>query len=170
MKGLKGAGQMEAGAGSHGPASAWTKLHFSPAAWAHQYGFTCPIDERRINRFFLQARNFRTGDEFDAAINERNTAVMEQDRTVVERIAPAFAPESSTEEVMVKADAVITRYRGYLKDWERRGWRIDVDALNAAQGKKAFAIPSPARRTSKGWAIDPVPLIAPAKADKAAAE
>src|SRR5690606_25588050 len=65
MKGLKGVGQMEAGAGNHGASSAWTKLHFSPAAWAHQYGFTCPIDEHHINRFFLQCRNFRTGDEFD---------------------------------------------------------------------------------------------------------
>ncbi len=170
MKGVKGAGKMEAGAGSHGPSQTWTKLHFSPMAWAHQYGFSCPVDEKHINRFFLQARNFKTEDAVDVAFNARNNDVMLQDKAVVERIVPMFSPESSTEEVLVKADAVISRYREYLKEWERRGWRIDVDAMNAQKDKKAFAIPSPARRTSKGWAVETVPLIAPASAEKAAAE
>ena len=118
----------------------------------------------------MQARNFRTGDDVDETFNARNTDVMLQDKAVVERIVPAFTPESSTEEVLVKADAVISRYREYLKEWERRGWRIDVDAMNAQKDKKTFAIPSPARRTSKGWAVETVPLIAPASADRAAAE
>jgi len=105
MKGVKGAGQMEAGAGNHGPSQTWTQLHFSPVAWAHQYGFSCPTDEKHINRFFLQARNFRTGDDVDVSFNARNTDVMMQDKGVVERIVPAFSPESSTEEVLVKAAA-----------------------------------------------------------------
>lgn len=170
MKGVKGVGQMEAGAGSHGPSMTWTKLHFSPVAWAHQYGFSCPMDEHHINRFFLQARNFRTGDDVDVSFNHRNNEVMLQDKAVVERIVPAFSPESSTDEVLVKADAVITRYREYLKEWEQRGWRIDVDAMNAQKDKKAFAIPSPARRLSKGWAVESVPLLGVAAAAQAAAE
>ncbi len=170
MKGLKGEGQMEAGAGNHGPSSAWTRLHFSPHAWAHQYGFSTPVDEKFLKRYFLQARNFRTDPEMDTTINERNTAVMMQDKVVIERVEPFYTPGSSTEEVLVKADAVITRYREYLKDWEDRGWRLDTEKVDALREEKAFAIPSPARRSSKGWAIEAAPTFAPSAATKAAAE
>jgi len=159
MKGLKGEGQMEAGAGNHGPSMAWTYLHFSPKAWAHQYAFTTPIDEHHINRFFLQARNFRTDNSYDQTINERNTMVVEQDKNVVQKLEPFFTPGSGKEEVLVKADAVIVRYREYLKAWERKGWRIDTATRDALSEEKSFAIPSPARLTSKQWAIDTVPLI-----------
>ena len=79
MKGLKGEGQMEAGTGNHGPSTTWTFLHFSPYAWAHQYGFNTPIDEKNLRRFALQARNFRIQSDMDDTINERNAAVTVQD-------------------------------------------------------------------------------------------
>jgi phenylpropionate dioxygenase-like ring-hydroxylating dioxygenase large terminal subunit len=170
MKGLKGEGEMEAGAGNHGPSSTWTRLHFSPHAWAHQYGFSTPVDEKHLKRYFLQARNFRTDPEMDPTINERNTAVMMQDKTVIERVEPFYTPGSSTEEVMVKADAVINRYREYLKDWENRGWKLDTKQVEALREEKVFTIPSPARRTSKGWAIDAAPTVTPSANAKAAAE
>jgi hypothetical protein len=150
---------MEAGAGNHGPAHAWTYLHFSPVAHAHQYSFKLPIDRHSFRSYFIQFRNFKTGPEVDGPMLERTRAVAEQDRAVVERLVPPLTPESSTEEVMVKADLVITRFREMLQSWEDRGWRIDVDKMAAVADRKAFAIPSPARRTSKGWALDPVPLI-----------
>ena len=49
---------------------------------------------------------------------------------------------------------------------------IDMDALNAAhaKGDVIHAIPSPARRTDKGWVLDPVPLVPPQKQLAVAAE
>ena len=143
---------------------------FSPAAWAHQYTYTTPIDEYHIRRFFLQGRNFRTAPEMDAPVDERNLVVVDQDKQVVTRLAPFFTPESNTEEVMVKADTVIGRFREKLKSWEAMGWRIDTAKVNELRDKKAFAIPSPARRELKGWALDPVPRLTPAGAEQAAAE
>jgi phenylpropionate dioxygenase-like ring-hydroxylating dioxygenase large terminal subunit len=162
MKGLKGEGQMEAGSTTWGVGQSVTKLHFSPVAWAHQYTFTTPIDEHHIRRWFLQGRNFRIDPAMDGPVNERNLVVVDQDKQVVTRLEPFFTPESPTEEVMVMADAVIVRFRDKLKSFEAKGWRIDVARLNALREKKAFAIPSPARRTNKGWALDPVPTVAPA--------
>lgn len=162
MKGVKGEGQMEAGAGNHGPAHTWTYLHFSKTAMAHQYSFKTPISNGEFKSYFVQFRNFKTEDAVDGPMLERTIAVGEQDRVVVEKLAPKLTPESSTEEVLVKADLVITRYREMLQLWEDKGWRIDVDKMEALKDKKTFAIPSPARRTNKGWALDPVPLL-PAK-------
>jgi phenylpropionate dioxygenase-like ring-hydroxylating dioxygenase large terminal subunit len=170
MKGLKGEGQMEAGAGNHGPSSAWTKLHFSPFAWAHQYGFSTPVDEKKLKRFFLQARNFRTDAEMDETINERNSAVMMQDKVVIERIEPFYTPQSPTEEVLVKADNVVNRYREFIAEWESQGWRIDTAKVEQLREEKAFAIPSPARRKTKGWAIEAVPTVAPKGSAKVAPE
>ncbi|MBM3513414.1 MAG: Rieske 2Fe-2S domain-containing protein [Alphaproteobacteria bacterium] len=161
MKGLKGAGQMEAGSTTWGVGQSVTKLHFSPIAWAHQYTFTTPVDRHHIKRWFLQARNFRTQPEMDTPVNERNNIVMLQDKVVVERLAPFCTPESSTEEVLVKSDLVIVSFRDKLKEFERRGWRIDLEAMAAAADGKAFAIPSPARRFAKGWAIDAAPTVTP---------
>jgi phenylpropionate dioxygenase-like ring-hydroxylating dioxygenase large terminal subunit len=170
MKGLKGAGQMEAGSTTHGIGQSATYLHFSPAAWAHQYTYTTPIDAHHIRRFFLQGRNFRTAPEMDGPVDERNLVVVDQDKQVVTRLAPFFTPESPTEEVMVKADAVIVRFREKIRQWEAMGWRIDADKVEALRAKKAFVIPSPARREQKGWALDPVPTVAPAAGARAAAE
>lgn len=170
MKGLKGEGQMEAGAGNHGTSATWTFLHFSPHAWAHQYGFNTPVDEKNLRRFAIQARNFRTDPDMNDIINERNAAVSEQDRVVIERLEPALTPLSPTEEVMVKSDAVVVRFREYLKEWENRGWRIDSAKVEALREEKAFAIPSPARRRSKGWAIESAPTTSPGLTTQAAAE
>jgi len=170
MKGVKGEGQMEAGSTTWGIGQSVTKLHFSPVNWAHQYTFTTPLDRHHIKRWFLQARNFRIAPEIDAPVNERNNVIMLQDKVVVERLEPFNSPLSPTEEVLVKSDAVIVQFRDHLKRFEARGWKIDVDAIEAAGPQKAFAIPSPARRHNKGWAIDPAPTVTPAATARAAAE
>ena len=51
------------------------------------------------------------------------------------------------------------RYREHLKEWEARGWRIDMKALRAKQGDVAFAVPCPGRRESGNWVLDTVPLV-----------
>ena len=67
------------------------------------------------------------------------------------------------------ADKAIVRYRQYLDDWQGRGWRIDVAAIERNRKLVAYAIPSPARRkTPKGWVLESVPLL-PAKGESAAA-
>jgi len=49
-------------------------------------------------------------------------------------------------------------------------WRIDVDEVDRNRRKVAYAIPCPARRESKGWVVDAVPLIPPAAAAEEPAE
>jgi len=89
---------------------------------------------------------------------------------VIERVEPFYTPASSTEEVLVKADNVINRYREFISDWESRGWRLDTAKVEALREEKAFVIPSPGRRTAKGWAIDAAPTVTPRQAERAAAE
>ena len=58
------------------------------------------------------------------------------------------------------ADKVIVRYRERLMEWQQRGWRIDVDAVESRGEDVVFAIPCPARRQHKRWALRPIPLLA----------
>jgi hypothetical protein len=64
---------------------------------------------------------------------------------------------------MVPADEPILRYRRKLKEWEQRGWRIDMAELNRTRQRVAYAIPSPERRNHKGWVLDAVPLVSPSE-------
>lgn len=58
------------------------------------------------------------------------------------------------------ADRVILEYRDKLDEFEAHGWRIDLEALRAtrARGDVVYAIPSPARRESRSWVLDSVPI------------
>ena len=78
-------------------------------------------------------------------------------------IRPIQTPETNTHEFFVGADHPIAKYREKLKEWEARGWRIDVDTVRRNSKRVAYAIPSPARREAKGWILDPVPMM-PAQA------
>ena len=51
-------------------------------------------------------------------------------------------------------------FRMYSRFVERKGWKIDVKALNARLGDFAVTIPCPARRTSDNWVQETVPLVA----------
>jgi hypothetical protein len=68
-------------------------------------------------------------------------------------------PESNINEFFVGPDEPIAKYREFLKDWEARGWRIDVDKVDRDRKRVAYAIPSPARREKKGWILQSVPLL-----------
>ena len=61
------------------------------------------------------------------------------------------------------ADKVIWLYRERLQQWDDMGWRIDADELKRMRAKRnvVYAIPSPARRESQAWVLDPVPLVEP---------
>ena len=165
-----GAFQTEAEAGHHGATTTYTWIQFSPVSWSRQYTFNTPVDAHHTQKFFLQARNFAVDPSGDARMDVRTREVMDQDRVVMERVQPFFVPLSPTEEVIVPADRVIVRYREWQKQWEAKGWLIDLDAVVAAGEHKKFAIPSPARRTNKGWALDAVPLVGAGVAARVAAE
>ncbi len=161
---------VEAGSGTHGPAHLWTHIHPTKDVSMHQYGFGTPIDETHRRGFGFTFRNFLLEPENDERFLTRNKYVGEQDRVVLERMQPKITPATNTTETFVPADKLIARYREKLKEWEDHGWRIDTEEIERNKDKVAYAIPSPARRHSKGWALDPIPLLPAAKKYRAAAE
>ena len=154
---------MEAGSGTHGPSCNWTHIHPTPTSAIHQYSYKTPIDESHVRSFLVNMRNFLPESDHDRRFMERNVVVAEQDAAVLSRIRPVVTPDTRTKETFVPADKVIAAYRDKLKEWEALGWRIDSESVRRSEGKVAYAIPSPSRRREKGWAIDPIPLIKPAR-------
>jgi hypothetical protein len=104
-------------------------------------------------------RNIMIEPEKDEEINARNRIIIQQDVKVLTELHPVITPPTNTKEFMMPADKVILMYREILKEYELRGWRLDVDAINASDRGVAYAIPSPARREHKGWVLDAAPLL-----------
>jgi phenylpropionate dioxygenase-like ring-hydroxylating dioxygenase large terminal subunit len=165
-------GKLEAGSGTYGPNQIWTYINITPTASFHQYMFEAPIDQGRTRVFLLNERNilfFKSGPLtslnrwLDRKVNERNMAIANQDIKVMRELRPTLTPPTMTKELLMPHDKVILQYREKLKEFERRGWRIDLDAFRAARekGDVVFAIPCPARRETKSWVLDGVPLVPP---------
>ncbi len=171
-------GKMQAGSGTVGPNHMWTFIHLSEKNFMHQYMFEAPISESKTRVFLVNFRNIGvTKYEFlnnfiDKKVNERTMFIAGQDIVVVNKLKPILTPSSRTKELLMPHDKVILQYRDMLDSFEARGWRIDLDAVNAAHAKGDIihAIPSPSRRTDKGWVLDPVPLVPPQKTLAQAAE
>ena len=86
--------------------------------------------------------------------------LVEEDRVVIEKLDPAIPSKESIGEFIVPADDIIMHYRAKLADWQRRGWRMDLETLAKNRGRVAYSIPSPARRRERGdWAVTPVPML-----------
>jgi phenylpropionate dioxygenase-like ring-hydroxylating dioxygenase large terminal subunit len=162
-------GDLEAGTGHHGPNHMWTRIHITPTKWFHQYVFETPVDEGHLHTFLISLRNMVLGKWADKTINGRNFVIAEQDRVVMEKLRPVVTPPSRTKELLMPADRVIGLYRDKLDEWDRAGYRIDTEALNRAhaRGDTMFAIPSPGRRETRNWVLDPVPLIPPSAPESA---
>lgn len=154
-----GEGSLEAGTGYFGTNHVWTFIHPAPNYLIHQYLYERPIDEENTHLYLVCARNFALEEKSDAYVMERNLYVARQDMAIIENLHPVLTPDTNTREFMVNSDKCILYYRESQKEWERRGWRIDMDEVNRNRGKLAYAIPSPARREQKGWVLDPVPLV-----------
>jgi phenylpropionate dioxygenase-like ring-hydroxylating dioxygenase large terminal subunit len=163
------AGRVEAGSGTFGPHQMWTCIRFSERAAMHQYLFEAPIDSTRTRVFLLNQRNLlffkkgvlrRLNDWLDAMVNERNLVTLRQDIAVMEPLRPRRTPITMSRELLMPHDRVIVQYREKLEEFTRRGWRIDESALRRAEeaGNVIHAIPSPARRETKSWVLEPVPL------------
>lgn len=151
-------GDLEAGAWHYGPNVLITHIHMSAENWMHQYFFEAPVDETHTRIFFVNMRNCLLDPAHDAKITERNLVIAQQDIDVLVPLEPAITPSDMTHENMMPADKVIVRYRQWLKEWDAQGWRIDGQTVAANANRVAYAIPSPGRRTAKGWVIDPVPM------------
>ena len=150
---------VEAGTGHHGISMLWTYIHPTPEMLIHQYAFETPVDETRTNIYLINTRNFLTDLKDDERVMERNQVVAFQDRDVLLGVEPLLTPNESNNEFFVLIDQPIKLYRELLKKWEKKGWRIDTETVKKNKLSHAYAIPSPARKKTKGWVTDSVPLL-----------
>ena len=88
----------------------------------------------------------------------------------MKQLQPVLTPPSTARELMMPADRIIAQYRDKLDEFERKGWRIDMVRLkkDLERGNVIYAIPSPARRETKGWVLEATPLVAAADPGKVA--
>jgi phenylpropionate dioxygenase-like ring-hydroxylating dioxygenase large terminal subunit len=161
---------IDTGTGHHGPASLWTYIHPTAQVKIHQYGYSVPVDDGLTRTFLVTMRNFLAAPEHDERMITRNAYVANQDDTVLADLTPMLSPADARHEVFMPADVPTARYREFCRAWQAKGWRVDTAAMAAQAGKVAYAIPSPGRRTSKGYVIDPVPLMPPVAQTRVAAE
>ena len=148
--------------GHCGVSHTWTWLSFTKADGGPRflfYTFITPIDEGRVRRFLVQARNTQLDPKIDAQLRPANDQAEREDRTVIESLAPRVSPADTTHEFMVEDDGIMFRYRQKLAEWTARGWRIDSAAVRREGRRTAFAIPGPSRREGGSWVLDPVPRI-----------
>jgi len=148
-----------AGSGHVGPNGLVTWLHFSKEKRFHQYFFEAPIDENRTRIFFVNMRHFMMDPKMDQRIVDINMEIAQEDIDLLEKLNPIRTPETLTKELLVPSDKPAVRYREFLKDWEKRGWRIDMEQLDKLRGNVAVAIPCPQRRTEKNWILDEIPRM-----------
>jgi phenylpropionate dioxygenase-like ring-hydroxylating dioxygenase large terminal subunit len=157
--GREGDAIIRGGTGHHGISCLWTHINPMPDMHIHQYLFETPIDLNHTSLYLVNMRNFLLDEEGDERMMSRNEVVATQDRDVLLDVQPKQTPETRTHEFFVPSDGAVAAYRDRLKEWEARGWRIDTDAVERNRLKVAYAIPSPERRTEKGWILDAVPLL-----------
>ena len=147
------------GTGHEGAVSLWTYIHPTPDMLIHQYAFEKPIDEEHTTIFLVNLRNFMLEETHHERIKERNAYVAYQDRDVLMDLNPLLTPSSNRTEFLMPSDSCVAGYRRKLDEWTNKGWRIDLAAVARDKMRVAYAIPSPERRNSKSWVLDPIPLV-----------
>lgn len=147
------------GSGHLGPNQLVTWLQFSKDNIFHQYFFEAPIDEHRTRIFFVNMRHFMLEPDKDDVIVNVNMEIAQEDIDVLTVLNPVTTPHNTTKELLVPADRPLVRYREYLREWDARGWRIDVKRLNDTRNDVAYAVPCPGRRTSGNWILDAIPTL-----------
>jgi hypothetical protein len=155
-------------AGHHGVSCFWTYIEPTPAFIRHQYFFETPTDVGKTRIYSIAFRNSMLEPKDDARMLKMDNLVVGEDVKVLLGVRPLATPPTNTKEVLVPADSHIARYREWLKGWEQQGWHIDLEEVKRTQDNVAYAIPSPARRTTQNWALDSIPLL-PGKEVKAKA-
>ncbi|QFU74311.1 aromatic ring-hydroxylating dioxygenase subunit alpha [Halioglobus maricola] len=123
-----------------------------------------PIDEHTTRTFALQFRNFFKQNIFDKGSRKRLRKILAEDTAIVEAASPNYLPDSLANELSVKDDKFMSSFRSARRKLiEEKGWKIDSEAAEKFDGRKALVIPSPLRRERDDldWVIDTVPLIDP---------
>ena len=151
---------LRAGSWHIGPNALMTGIHLPGNISFIQYFFEAPLSKKRTRIFFLNARNTMFEADKDDWFNNTMMTVATEDRNVIENLQPYATPDTLNKELLLPGDAAVVKFREYLKNWEHQGWRIDWNSVKTSEEDVAFAIPSPERRTSKGWIIDSIPLMA----------
>lgn len=147
--------------GHHGANHQWTFLGFKMGemdGWFRFYSFVRPVDESSVVRYIFHARNFQLGEKIDQQMIETNLGFEAEDRPVIEAMQPAESPLQAGEELLLPEDEIMLTYRKHLERWHRQGWHIDSEQISQAGRRRAFAIPSPARREQANWVREPVPV------------
>ena len=157
-------GELRAGLWFHGPNVLVTSIFVNAESNMVQYFFEAPIDDNRTKIYFINMRNFVLDPAMDDKVMQVNLRITAEDIGILENLNPVRTPQTLSRELMTSSDAIVVRYRDWLREWEQKGWRIDRKALTADQGDVAYVIPSPARRTSGNWVLPTVPLMAAGEA------
>lgn len=152
-------GELRAGSWFHGPNVLVTSIFVNADSNLVQYLFEAPVDGNHTRIYFINMRNFMLDPAMDDKVMEVNLRITSEDIGILEKLYPVRTPENRTQELMTASDEIVVRYRDWLHSWEKNGWRIDQKALKQSEGDIAYAIPSPARRESGNWVLDPVPLV-----------
>ncbi|MBM4196807.1 MAG: aromatic ring-hydroxylating dioxygenase subunit alpha [Gammaproteobacteria bacterium] len=152
--------------GYHGISSFWTFIEPTPRFLRRQHFYETPVEPGRTRIFTIDMRNAMLDPADDARMIKMDTMVANEDGRVLRGLRPVLQPANNTRENLVPADKHVAHYREKVKEYEALGWRIDQDEIAQNRLKVVYAIPSPARRTSRNWTLESVPLL-PAK--KAAA-
>jgi hypothetical protein len=93
-------------------------------------------------------------------MNKSFMKVAGEDVLVIEALWPKRTPDTLSKELMTPGDAAVVKFREFLSSWNDKGWKINMDQMEADFGDVAYAIPCPARREEKNWVLDTVPLKA----------
>jgi len=145
--------------GHIGVSSYFSHVNISATQKLCLHFFATPIDALHTRLFLVTTRNFMSGEKHDEEILRANEHTVMQDVRVIAGIRPLTTPPNNISELLISEDRGVAAYRERIKEWTAKGWRIDVDALAADGGRSAFAVPSPGRRESGKWVINPVPLV-----------
>jgi phenylpropionate dioxygenase-like ring-hydroxylating dioxygenase large terminal subunit len=151
--------EVTAGSGFVGPNQMITWINFSEENKFSQYFFEAPVNEGLTRVFFVNMRSFMLEPENDQRLTKVNTIVAQEDIDILGELDPVRTPPTPSEEVLIRSDGAVSRYREGLREWTERGWRVDMRSLREQKGDRAFAIPCPARRTSKNWVQKTIPLL-----------
>ena len=151
--------EVEAGSGHIGPNQMITWINFSEKNKFSQYFYEAPINENRTRVFFVNMRSWLLDPKNDDRIAKVNLAIAQEDIDILQELDPVRTPDRPSEEILVRSDGAVIKYREYLQQWTDKGWRIDMQSLQQQRGDRAFAIPSPARRNEKNWVQKAIPLL-----------
>jgi phenylpropionate dioxygenase-like ring-hydroxylating dioxygenase large terminal subunit len=151
--------ELRAGSWYYGPNTLITDIQFTATNSFIQYAFEAPISETVTRIYLVNLRNVMLEPELDEKVMQINRKVALEDVAILENLWPLRTPDTNTKELLTEGDEMVLRYRKHLKEWDAKGWRIDIKAIKQSEGDIAWAIPCPARHEAGNWVLDSVPLL-----------